>query len=233
MIAGVSIRVAIVEDNLLVREGLAQLVSSQPAFAVTAACADLDSALSAVSSTPVDVLVTDIRMPPRNEDEGIVLANLLRESHPDVGVVVVSQHADPAYALALFEHGSAGRAYLLKERLHRVEELTAALEAVHAGDSVVDPHVVEELVRDARRRADSQLQRLTERELSVLECMAQGKNNAAIAATLFLAEHSVEKDVSAILTKLDLGSEHAVHRRVKAVLVYLAERGALAAPGSR
>jgi DNA-binding NarL/FixJ family response regulator len=221
----VPIRLVILEDNLLVREGLRQLLSMQDDLEVAAACADLGAASEAIAHTHPDVVVTDIRLPPRNADEGIVLADSLRSTHPPVGVVVVSQHADPSYAMALFEQGSAGRAYLLKERIHHVEELVDAILAVHRGESRVDAHVVEALVRSAGSAERSPLTELTPRELDVLGLMARGKNNAAIAAELFLTEHSVEKYVSSILAKLGIASDPAAHRRVKAVLVYLAAAG--------
>jgi DNA-binding NarL/FixJ family response regulator len=187
---------------------------------VLAACSDYDSVLEAIESTQPDVLVTDVRMPPDFSDEGIRIARKLRETHPDVGVVVVSEHADPSYALALLEHGSERRAYLLKHRIHRVEELEAAIRAVASGESVIDARVVETLVARSRRE-DSPLERLTRRELEILELMAQGKNNAGIASTLYLTEHSVEKYVSVVLNKLNLGNDADVHRRVQAVLFYL------------
>jgi DNA-binding NarL/FixJ family response regulator len=219
-LAGVAIRVVVAEDNLLVREGIERLLERRDEFDVVAACHDYSSLQAAIETAAPDVIVTDIRMPPGQSDEGIRIANELREGHPEIGVVVVSQHSDPSYALALFERGSERRAYLLKERIHRIEELTAAIEAVAAGESVVDAKVVDGLVSHARRDG-TPLGRLTKRELQILDLMAQGKNNAGIAATLFLTEHSVEKYVSAVFTKLDLGPATDVHRRVKAVLLYL------------
>jgi len=212
--------VVVGEDNLLVRQGLQRLLELRDDMHVLAACGDYGSVLEAIESTHPDVLVTDVRMPPGFSDEGIRIAGRLRETHPDVGVVVVSEHADPSYALALLEGGSERRAYLLKDRIHRVEELEAAIRAVAAGESVIDARVVETLVARSRRD-DSPLERLTRRELEILELMAQGKNNAGIASTLFLTEHSVEKYVSVVLNKLNLGNSADVHRRVQAVLFYL------------
>jgi DNA-binding NarL/FixJ family response regulator len=224
----VPIRVVLAEDNLLVREGLVRLLERQPEIEVAAACADADELLATVEATEPQVVVTDIRMPPGDSDEGIRLAARLRVEHPQIGVVVVSQHADPAYALALFDQGSQRRAFLLKERIHRIEELVDAIVAVADGGSVVDPVVVEGLVAQARK-PESALSTLTRRELEILDLMAQGKNNRGIAAQLYLTEHSVEKYVSSVLGKLDLGDGHDVHRRVKAVLVYLTD-GAGTAP---
>jgi DNA-binding NarL/FixJ family response regulator len=214
------IRVVIAEDNLLVREGIERLLERRDAFEVVATCEDFPSLRAAVDATQPQVVVTDVRMPPSQSDEGIRMANELRGTHPEIGVVVLSQHSDPSYALALFELGSERRAYLLKERVHRIDELAGAIEAVAAGESVVDAKVVEGLVAHARR-GETPLGALTKRELEILDLMAQGKNNAGIAASLFLTEHSVEKYVSAVLAKLDLGPAADAHRRVRAVLLYL------------
>jgi DNA-binding NarL/FixJ family response regulator len=219
----VTIRLVVGEDNMLVREGLRHLLDSHDGFTVAATCGDYASVMRAVELEQPQVVVTDIRMPPTQSDEGIRIANELRESHPEIGVVVVSQHADPSYVLALLDRGSRGRAYLLKERIHRVEDLEAAIEAVADGDSIVDPVVVESLVSQASRR-EGPLGSLTRRELEILELMAQGQNNAGIAKRLYLREHSVEKYVSSILGKLELGDAAEVHRRVKAVLLYLSEQ---------
>ena len=218
-----AIRVAVAEDNLLVREGLERLLGLQPDVEVVASCADLDALFAAVESAAPDVLVTDIRMPPDNADEGIRAAIELRERRPELGVVVLSQFADPAYALALLEGGSERRAYLLKDRVDDVEQLLGAVRAVADGGSVVDPKVVEALVR-ARSGQPSPLDELTARELDVMREMAQGKNNAAIAESLVLSERSVEKYVHGIFTKLGIAWEPNINRRVKAVLMYLGEQ---------
>jgi DNA-binding NarL/FixJ family response regulator len=207
-----------------VREGVRRLLDSRPEFEVAAVCEDLDSLLAAVEAEAPDVLLTDIRMPPDGRDEGIRAARMLRESRPDLGVVVLSQYAEPAYALSLLEGGADRRAYLLKERVDELDQLTAAIEAVADGGSFIDPKVVESLV-SARSSTPSPLDELTPRELEVLAEMANGRNNAAIAASLFLAERSVEKVIHSIFLKLGLGWETAVHKRVKAVLLYLAEQG--------
>ena len=164
-------------------------------------------------------------MPPGGTDEGIQAAERLRETSPETGVVVLSQYSDPQYALALLEKGSARRAYLLKERVHDLEQLVRAILEVAAEGSVVDPKVVEELVAARARAGASPLEALTPREREILAEMAQGKNNAAIAAALVLTERSVEKYINSIFSKLGLTWEHDVHRRVKAVLLYLSEEG--------
>jgi DNA-binding NarL/FixJ family response regulator len=224
MLAPLPIRIVVAEDNYLVREGVRRLLDSRPEFEVAAVCEDLESLLAAVEAEAPDVLLTDIRMPPDGRDEGIRAAQMLRESKPELGVVVLSQYAEPAYALALLEDGADRRAYLLKERVDELDQLTAAIEAVANGGSFIDPRVVESLVA-ARSSSPSPLDELTPRELEVLAEMANGRNNAAIAASLFLAERSVEKVIHSIFLKLGLGWETAVHKRVKAVLLYLAEQG--------
>jgi DNA-binding NarL/FixJ family response regulator len=219
----VAIRVAIAEDNLLVREGLERLFGLQPDIEVVASCGDLDALYEAVESMTPDVLVTDIRMPPDQTNEGIRAALELRERQPELGVVVLSQFADPTYALALLESGSERRAYLLKDRVDDVEQLMGAVRSVAAGGSVVDPKVVEALV-STRSGDSSPLDELTPRELDVMREMAQGKNNAAIAEALVLSERSVEKYVHAIFAKLGIAWEANINRRVKAVLLYLGEQ---------
>jgi DNA-binding NarL/FixJ family response regulator len=220
-----AVRLVVAEDHYLVREGLLRLLESQPDLEVAAACGDLDSLLAAVESEQPDVVVTDIRMPPGDTDEGIRAAERLRETNPEVGVVVLSQYATPTYVLALLEGGSARRAYLLKERVKDVDQLVAAIHAVAEGGSVIDPKVVEAMVAESARDEESPLSQLTPRERDVLREMAEGKNNAAIAASLFLTERSVEKVIHSIFLKLDLTWEPAVHKRVKAVILYLAEGG--------
>ena len=217
------IRVVLADDHYLVREGVHRLLEPVPDVEVAAVCSDLDSLLDAVEAKQPDVVVTDIRMPPGNSDEGIRAAERLRKTHPDIGVVVLSQYANPSYALALLDHGSAGRAYLLKERVEDVDEFVDAIRAVAEGGSVVDAKVVEALVAASARSDESPLNDLTPRERDVLREMAEGKNNAAIAETLFLTERSVEKVIHSIFLKFGLTWEPAVHRRVKAVILYLAE----------
>jgi DNA-binding NarL/FixJ family response regulator len=212
------------EDSYIVREGVRRLLETQPDLEVAAACEDLESLLAAVKEQRPDVVLTDIRMPPGRLDEGIQAARRLRESNPDTGVVVLSQYAEPAYALALLEGGADRRAYLLKERVDDLDQLAGAIHAVAAGGSAIDPKIVETLVAAKSAAERSPLDELTPRELDVLREMAEGANNAAIAATLVISERSVEKVIHSIFLKLGLGWETAVHKRVKAVLVYLAER---------
>jgi DNA-binding NarL/FixJ family response regulator len=216
----VAIRVAVAEDNLFVREGLERLLGLQPDVEVVASCPDLAALMAAVEETTPDVVVTDIRMPPDHTDEGIRAALQLREQRPELGVVVLSQFAEPSYALALLEAGSERRAYLLKDRIDDVDQLLGAVRTVAEGGSVVDPKVVETLVAE-RRNDNSPLDDLTPRELDVLREMAQGKNNAAIAEILVLSERSVEKYVHEIFAKLGIAFEGNINRRVKAVLLYL------------
>jgi DNA-binding NarL/FixJ family response regulator len=217
----VGIRVALAEDNTLLREGIAQLLERADDIELVGTAADRPGLEALIEEVKPDIVVTDIRMPPTGTDEGIQIAAALRESHPDIGVVVLSQYADPAYALALLEGGSEGRAYLLKERVSEVDELLAAIREVASGGSVIDSKVVESLV-STKRPAASDVDRLTPREREILGEMAQGKSNAAIAATLVLSTRAVEKHTNSIFSKLGLSEEIDVNRRVKAVLLYLA-----------
>ena len=220
-----AVRVVLAEDNYLVRQGLERLMDSVDDFELVASCSDYDGLLAAVESDPPDVVVTDIRMPPSGTDEGIRAANVIREGHPEVGVVVLSQYAEPAYALALLDQGSQGRAYLLKERVSDLDQLSAAVREVARGGSVIDPAVVDALVEARSKAAGSPLQHLTPRETEILAEMAQGKNNAAVAASLVLSERAVEKHINSIFSKLALSQEPDVHRRVKAVLLFLSSKG--------
>jgi len=217
------LRLVIAEDHLLVREGVRRLLEADPELEVVAVCGDLDSLFAAVDSERPDVVVTDIRMPPGNSDEGLQAADRLRTTHPDVGVVVLSQYATPSYALALLEGGTDGRSYLLKERVQEPEQLGSAIRAVASGGSMIDSKVVEVLVAEDARGERSPLKSLTERERDVLREMAAGKNNAAIGESLFLAERSVEKVIHSIFSKLGLTWEPSVNKRVKAVILFLAE----------
>ena len=217
-----AVRVVVAEDSLLVREGVVRLLERKPEINVAAVCEDLSTLLEAVETARPDVLVTDIRMPPTGTDEGIEAALQLRSTHPELGVVVLSQYDEPEYVLRFLEAGSDRRAYLLKDRLIHPDHLVAAIEAVAAGGSVIDPRVVETLVRARSRDQTSPLWTLTRREREVLQLMAEGRNNDAIAASLFLSVRVVEKHINAIFSKLQLTEEADVHRRVKAVLIYLA-----------
>ena len=215
------VRVVLAEDNYLVREGVRTLVDTEPDLEVVGVCEDYDSLLATAQSEQPDVVVTDIRMPPTGTDEGIRAAAVLRESHPDMGVVVLSQYSEPAYAVAYLDGGSKGRAYLLKERVSDIGQLAGAIREVAQGGSVIDPVVVDALVSARSKPADSPLHRLTARECEILSEMAQGKNNAAVAAALVLSERAVEKHINSIFSKLALSQEPDVHRRVKAVLLFL------------
>jgi len=218
-----TIRVALAEDNVLLREGMSRLVAANEDFELVGVAADLPQLLRIVSEQAPDVVVTDIRMPPTGTDEGIQAAAWIREHYPQVGVVVLSQYTAPAYAVALLEHGSAGRAYLLKEQVASVDELARAIRTVAQGGSVIDPHVVDELVKARSQRHMSPLSSLTARESEILAEMAQGKSNAAIAAALTVTERAVEKHTNSIFAKLGLSEEKDVNRRVKAVLLFLSE----------
>lgn len=209
------------EDSYLAREGITRALENIDGVELVASGADLDELRTAIEKTAPDVVLTDIRMPPRNTDEGIRLAAELRLSHPELGVVVLSQHAEPLYATALFEGGSHRRAYLLKERLRDRDELGRALYEVAAGGSVVDSRIVEELLSLQRTRQASKLDQLTPRELEILGLIAEGRSNTAIASHLVVTKRAVERHINTIFWKLDLGDSEDVSRRVKAVLVYL------------
>jgi DNA-binding NarL/FixJ family response regulator len=218
------IRVALAEDHLLLREGISRLVAANEDFELVGMASDLPQLLALVGEQVPDVVVTDIRMPPTGTDEGIKAAAWLRQNHPQVAVVVLSQFAAPGYALALLEHGSSGRGYLLKERIGSVDELARAIRVVAEGGSVIDPLVVDELVRARSQGREPGLSSLTPREAEILAEMAQGKSNSAIAAALFVTERAVEKHTNSIFAKLGLSEEKDVNRRVKAVLVYLSQQ---------
>src|SRR4051794_22466967 len=214
------LRLVFAEDNYLVREGTAALLARSPELEVAALAADLDELLAAVGQHRPDVVLTDIRMPPTWTTEGVDAARRIRHEHPGVGVVVLSQYAEDAYAVDLLKEGTGGVGDLLKERGSPPGEGVNAPRAVAGGGSVIDPKVVEALV--ARRPADSgPLSELAPRELEVLREMAAGKSNQAIARALFLSERAVEKNINAVFTKLSLGSEPDVNRRVRAVLTFL------------
>ncbi len=216
-----TIRVVLAEDNVLLREGMSRLVAGNEDFELVGTAADLPELFAVIERCQPDVVITDIRMPPTSHDEGIQAAAWLREHRPEVGVVVLSQYTAPGYAVALLEHGSAGRAYLLKERVASVEELVRAIRTVAAGGSVIDPLVVDELVRSRSHPRASSLDSLTPRETQILAEMAQGRSNAAIAAAVSVSERAVEKHTNSIFAKLGLTEEKDVNRRVKAVLLFL------------
>jgi DNA-binding NarL/FixJ family response regulator len=216
-----TVRVVLAEDNTLLRQGIERLIAAEPGLELVGTAEDLPALLGLVDAAGPDVVVTDIRMPPTGTDEGVQAATHLREHHPDVGVVVLSQYANPEYAMALLSHGSARRAYLLKDSIAGVDELVRAIRSVADGGSMVDPAVVDSLVGASKPERPSDLDRLTVRERETLAEMAQGKNNAAIAASLFLSERAVEKHTNSIFSKLGLTEEEDVNRRVKAVLIFV------------
>jgi len=224
------LRIVIADDNYLVREGTRRLLEDSGEVTVQAAVGS--------AAVLLDAVLTDIRMPAGPGGgadggpamEGIDAAHEIKARAPGVGVLILSQYADEAYAFELFRNGTAGLAYLLKDRVGDLAQLLSALREVAAGGSVIDPQVVEALVSRRARLRESPLARLTPRELDVLREMAQGRGNAGIAQALFLSESSVEKHVNAIFAKLDLASEQQVHRRVAAVLTFLRDAG-LRTPG--
>jgi DNA-binding NarL/FixJ family response regulator len=217
--------IVVADDSYLVREAVVRLLEAEDDLSVAGVAGSYEELLDLVDEIAPDVVVTDIRMPPTGTDEGIRAAARLRESHPTTGVVVLSQFAAPSYALALLEAGSDGRAYLLKDRVADADDLVDAVRAVAAGGSVIDSKVVEQLVASRARSASSPIERLTPREREILGEIAQGKSNAAVAATLFLSERAVEKHINSIFSKLHLTEEPDINRRVKAVLVYLSAAG--------
>jgi len=219
------IRVVFAEDNYLVREGTAALLATSDQVEFVGTATTHDELSAAVEEHAPDAVLTDIRMPPTGTNEGIEAAKTIRAAHPEIGVVVLSQFVEEDYAFDLLKDGAAGLGYLLKERVADVDELVRALGEVARGGSVLDPKVVEALVSAKDRMAHSPLAQLTDREREVLSHMAQGENNAAIAASLFLTERAVEKHINSLFHKLGLTEEPDVHRRVMAVLAFLRETG--------
>lgn len=219
------LRIVIAEDNYLVREGTRRLLEDSGEVEVIAAVSSAGELLDAVMRLHPDAVLTDIRMPPGHHIEGIEAAHAIRATYPQVGVVVLSQHAEEAYAFELLKHGTAGLAYLLKERVGDLDELLRALREVVADRSVIDPRVVELLVAHRVRLAESPVRSLSPRELEVLRAMAEGKTNWAIAEALALSESAIEKHVNAIFSKLGLSEEPQLHRRVAAVLTFLRDVG--------
>jgi len=216
------IRVVVAEDSYLIREGLRLLLATQDYVELVSVVASLPELVAAVHEHLPDVVMTDVRMPPGDQDEGIRFSESLARSHPRTGVVVLSQHLEPEWALRLFAAGASGRAYLLKERVGDADHLRQAIESVAAGGSFLDPLVVDALVRTRTRQA-SPVARLSPREREVLGLIATGLSNAAIMRRLVLTERAVEKHITSLLAKLDLAPDDAdAHRRVRAVLIYLA-----------
>ena len=218
-----ALRVVFADDNYLVRQGVSALLAEAEGIEVVATATDLGSLIASVAEHSPDVVLTDIRMPPTGTDEGIQAAKRIRAEHPGVGVVVLSQYVEEDYAFDLLAGGVAGMGYLLKERVTDLDELVRALREVARGGPVFDPLVVEALL--ARRAGDGPLLGLTTREREVLREMAAGRNNAAIAKSLFMSDRAVEKHIGSVFQKLGLVDEHEVNRRVMAVLAYLEATG--------
>jgi DNA-binding NarL/FixJ family response regulator len=228
------IRVVVAEDSYLVRESLTQMLEQEPRIELLAVCTDADELEAKIESLDPEVVITDIRMPPSGGEEGIRIAQQLRRTHPDTGVVVLSQYAEPAYALALLDEGAGGRSYLLKQNLHNRRELLDTIEEVAVGGSRIDAVVVEALVMAQSRRDRSPLAELTSRERELLAQIAQGKSNAAVAESLVITKRAVEKHVNSIFMKLGLTqSEGVSSRRVKAALMFLADEGTEQASNGR
>ena len=217
------VRVVVAEDSYVIREFLTMALSSAPEVELMAVCSNGKELETAIAMWHPDVILTDIRMPPSGADEGLRVATRLRETNPEVGVVVLSQYAEPAYALGLLEKGTGGRAYLLKERIRDKSELIRAIEAVARGRSVIDPAIVDVLIEARSRAAQSRLSELTPRERELLAEIARGKSNGAIAESLVLTKRAVEKHVNSIFSKLNLPETEDVSRRVKATLIFLSE----------
>jgi DNA-binding NarL/FixJ family response regulator len=220
--ASTPLHVVVADDSYLVREALCHLLASAPDIELVAVCSDGEALLAAVERESPDVVLSDVRMPPHQRREGILVAAQLRETHPEIGVVLLSQYDDPTYALELFESGSEGRAYLLKERIGDLSELVDAIHAVADGRSVVDAKIIDGLIAERVRSEQSSLDELTAREREVLGGVAAGKSNTAIANSLSLTKRAVEKHINAIFMKLGLHESDDVSRRVKAALIYLA-----------
>lgn len=214
-------RVVIADDEYLVREGTKSVLSSVPGIEVVGTAGDPDQLLARIDETAPDVAVVDIRMPPTFRTEGIEAAHRIRKDHPNMGVVILSNHADPEYALELLSAGANGFAYLLKERLGEPDHLAAAVWEVAKGGSVLDPKVVDGLLVAQRRRARSRIHGLTPREDEVLQMMATGRTNAAIAEALVLSERAVEKHINSVFRKLGLSDSLDINHRVAAVLFFL------------
>jgi DNA-binding NarL/FixJ family response regulator len=212
------VRIVVADDSVLLREGLIRLLG-EAGFEVVAATGDADTALALVDKHQPDLVVLDIRMPPTHTDEGLRAAHEIRQRHPGIGTLILSQYVEAGYAVRLLEDGAEGVGYLLKDRISDVGELADAVRRVASGGCVVDPQVVSRLL--GRKRSDHDIDRLSERERAVLACMAEGRSNSAIAKRLFMSDKTVESHVRSIFTKLDLEPSADDHRRVLAVLRYL------------
>jgi DNA-binding NarL/FixJ family response regulator len=218
-----TITVVLAEDNFLVREGVTRMLSASADFEVLGACEDLDSALRTIDQVVPKVVLTDIRMPPTHSDEGLRIAQYCRANHPAMGVLLLSQYAEPGYVKQLLVQGTEGRGYLLKERVGHLGDLTEAIRAVAVGQSAIDPKVVESLVRGKTRAGDANIGRLSPREREVLAGIAEGRTNAAISRNLVISQHAVEKHINSIFGKLGLAGDQHSHPRVRAALMYLSE----------
>lgn len=218
-----TIRLVLAEDSFLVREGVTRMIAASEDMQVLASCEDLPSAIATIDELVPDVVLTDIRMPPTHNDEGVRVAKHCRDNHPQIGVLLLSQYAEPGYVKQLLTQGTEGRGYLLKERIGNLADLTGAIHAVAAGESAIDPKVVESLVRGRARAGDTGIERLSPREKEVLAAIAEGRTNAAIAAQLVISQHAVEKHINSIFGKLGLSGDQHSHPRVRAALMYLAE----------
>ncbi len=227
------IRIVVAEDTFLIREAVDRLLADVDDIELAASVSDSPTLVEAIERERPDVVVSDIRMPPTGADEGIRVAAALRDTHPEIGVVILSQYMEPSYVLRLLERGSAGRAYLLKERIHHRGELVDSIRTTQAGGSFIDSKVVEMLVESRVRTANSPLLELTPRELETLAELAQGKSNEAIAESLVLTKRAVEKHINAIFLKLNLTDAPNVSRRVKAALLFLADGDAAMVSGQR
>lgn len=217
-------RVVVADDSSIIRSALEHVLAGSPSIEVVRLCGNHDEVLRAVDEEAPDVVVTDIRMPPSLTDEGIQVAARLRTTHPAVGVVVLSQYAEPRYGLALLESGANGRAYLLKERVQSRGQLVAAVKTVAGGGSVVDSILVTRMIAERRRIERSPLAELTAREAEILALVARGCSNQAIADQLVVTKRAVEKHVHAIFLKLGIAHEQDISQRVKAALIHLAEQ---------
>ena len=219
-----TVRVVLAEDNAFLREGLRALLESDGSLDIVGVVASLPELLECIDLTEPHVVLTDIRMPPDRTDEGIRAAQLLKQTHPDIGVIALSQYLEPEYALALLGEGSRARGYILKDRVDDVAAVVQAIQTVAAGGSFIDDRVIDSLVAARSRAAGNTIDTLTARERETLREMATGKSNGAIAATLYVSEHAVEKHTNSIFTKLGLLPDVDVNRRVAAVLLYLSGR---------
>lgn len=218
---GAPLRVFIADDSFLIREGMQQVLALAPQLRVTGSYADAPSLLAAVDADPPDVVVTDLRMPPTQTDEGMQIAERLRKSHPQVGVVLLSQHESVQYAAELLASGAAGRGYLLKDRIHDLDHIVSTIAAVASGECRIDTRLIDELVTRRRKRQKSPLEELTPRQREILADVAEGKSNLAIANHRGLTQRAVEKHVSEIFGRLGLATDETISRRVYATLLFL------------